>query len=254
MPNIRCNVVRNHTSTNVVFQKHHVSRDRRGQIMSLKGGFRGCTIWFTGLSGVGKTTVSFGLEKYLCVHGISASALDGGNVRHGLNKNLGFSSQDREENTRREAEVAKLFTDSGIVCLTSFIISPYARGRTMAREIHEPAGLFFIECFVDVPLEVCEKNDVKRLYRKARAGQIKGCTGIHMRYEAPANPDLLIKAGEDTNKDCVQQVVEFLSERGVIAGSTVADCFKEHFVRPEHLPAAMEEARCCQVWKSLRSI
>lgn len=208
--------------------------------MGQRGGFRGCTIWFTGLSGAGKTTVSFGVEEYLCLHGIPAYALDGDNIRHGLNKNLGFSSQDREENIRRVAEVAKLFADSGVVCLTSFI-SPYAKDRTMAREIHEQSGLLFIECFVDTPLEVCEKRDVKGLYRKARAGQIKGFTGIDMPYEAPADPDLLIKAGKDTIKDCVQQVVELLRERGVIPGSVV-DCVKELFVSPEYLPAAMEEA------------
>ncbi|XP_037559265.1 bifunctional 3'-phosphoadenosine 5'-phosphosulfate synthase-like isoform X2 [Dermacentor silvarum] len=240
MPNISCNIETNHKSTNVVFQKHHVSRDKRGQIMGQKGGFRGCTIWFTGLSGAGKTTVSFGVEEYLCLHGIPAYALDGDNIRHGLNKNLGFSSQDREENIRRVAEVAKLFADSGVVCLTSFI-SPYAKDRTMAREIHEQAGLLFIECFVDTPLEVCEKRDVKGLYRKARAGQIKGFTGIDMPYEAPGRPDLLIKAGKDTIKDCVQQVVELLRERGVIPGSVV-DCVKELLVSPERLPAVMEEA------------
>lgn len=208
--------------------------------MGQKGGFRGCTIWFTGLSGAGKTTVSFGVEEYLCLHGIPAYALDGDNIRHGLNKNLGFSSQDREENIRRVAEVAKLFADSGVVCLTSFI-SPYAKDRTMAREIHEQSGLLFIECFVDTPLEVCEKRDVKGLYRKARAGQIKGFTGIDMPYEAPDTPDLLIKAGKDTIKDCVQQVVELLRERGVIPGSVV-DCVKELFVSPERLPAVMAEA------------
>ncbi|CAL1261122.1 unnamed protein product [Larinioides sclopetarius] len=125
--------------------------------------------YLPGLSGAGKTTISFGVEDYLCSFGIPAYALDGDNVRHGLNKNLGFSPEDREENIRRVAEVAKLFADSGVIALSSFI-SPFAK----AKQIHEDAGLTFIECFVDTPLEVCEQRDVKGLYKKARAGEIKG--------------------------------------------------------------------------------
>ncbi|XP_064458187.1 bifunctional 3'-phosphoadenosine 5'-phosphosulfate synthase-like isoform X1 [Ornithodoros turicata] len=231
----------NHVATNVVFQDHHVSRDKRGQIIGQKGGFRGCTIWFTGLSGAGKTTVSFGVEEYLCVHGIPAYALDGDNIRHGLNKNLGFSSQDREENIRRVAEVAKLFADSGVVCLTSFI-SPFAKDRVMAREIHEQAGLMFIECFVDTPLEVCERRDIKGLYKKARAGQIKGFTGIDMPYEAPQKPDLTIKAGKDPIKECVQQVIALLREKGVVP-ATVVDCVKELFVPEERLSSVLTEVK-----------
>ncbi len=129
-----------------------------------------------GLSGAGKTTISFALEDYLVSHGIPAYSLDGDNIRHGLNKNLGFAPEDREENIRRIAEVAKLFADGGIVCLTSFI-SPFRRDRENARKVSEEAGLQFLECYVNTSLDVCESRDVKGLYKKARAGQIKGFTG-----------------------------------------------------------------------------
>ncbi|GBN17447.1 Bifunctional 3'-phosphoadenosine 5'-phosphosulfate synthase [Araneus ventricosus] len=199
-------------STNVTYQAHHVSRDKRGQIMGQRAGFRGCTIWFTGLSGAGKTTISFGVEDYLCSFGIPAYALDGDNVRHGLNKNLGFSPEDREENIRRVAEVAKLFADSGVIALSSFI-SPFAKDRNQAREIHEEAGLTFIECFVDTPLEVCEQRDVKGLYKKARAGEIKGFTGIDSSYEKPDHSDIHIKAGELSVQDSVQKVIKLLLDK-----------------------------------------
>ncbi|CAO2600080.1 Bifunctional 3'-phosphoadenosine 5'-phosphosulfate synthase 1 [Lemmus lemmus] len=156
-------------ATNVTYQAHHVSRNKRGQVVGTRGGFRGCTVWLTGLSGAGKTTVSMALEEYLVCHGIPCYTLDGDNIRQGLNKNLGFSPEDREENVRRIAEVAKLFADAGLVCITSFI-SPY----TQARQIHEGASLPFFEVFVDAPLHVCEQRDVKGLYKKARAGEIKG--------------------------------------------------------------------------------
>ncbi|KAG8519411.1 Bifunctional 3'-phosphoadenosine 5'-phosphosulfate synthase 1 [Galemys pyrenaicus] len=160
-------------ATNVTYQAHHVSRNKRGQVVGTRGGFRGCTVWLTGLSGAGKTTVSMALEEHLVCHGIPCYTLDGDNIRQGLNKNLGFSPEDREENVRRIAEVAKLFADAGLVCITSFI-SPYTQDRNNARQIHEGASLPFFEVFVDAPLHVCEQRDVKGLYKKARAGEIKG--------------------------------------------------------------------------------
>lgn len=227
-------------STNVTYQAHHVSRDKRGQIMGQRAGFRGCTIWFTGLSGAGKTTISFGVEDYLCSYGIPAYALDGDNIRQGLNKNLGFSPEDREENIRRVAEVAKLFADSGVVALSSFI-SPFAKDRNEARKIHEEAGLTFVECFVDTPLEVCEKRDVKGLYKKARAGEIKGFTGIDSAYEKPDKPDIHIKAGELSVQDSVQTVLKLLLEKGIIPES-VLNNVKELYVQPNRVEYAKQEA------------
>merc|ERR1719228_1807411 len=150
-------------ATNVYAEKHKVSRSKRGEVLGSRGGFRGCTIWFTGLSGAGKTTISF--------------ALEGDNIRTGLNKNLGFAPEDREENIRRVAEVGKLFADSGTVALCAFV-SPYKKDRDLARRLHIEAGLPFLEIFVDTPIEECEKRDSKGLYKKARAGIIKGFTGI----------------------------------------------------------------------------
>ncbi|KAL8608879.1 hypothetical protein ACOMHN_056043 [Nucella lapillus] len=188
-------------ATNVVFQTHHVSRDKRGQALGQRSGFRGCTVWLTGLSGAGKTTISFGLEDYLVSQGIPAYSLDGDNVRTGLNKNLSFTPEDREENIRRIAEVSKLFADGGIVCITSFI-SPYEKDRAKARKLHEEAGLKFYECYVNTPITVCEKRDVKGLYKKAREGKIKGFTGVDQAYEAPPGPELVLKAGEETGRVC----------------------------------------------------
>uniref|UniRef100_A0A4X1V555 3'-phosphoadenosine 5'-phosphosulfate synthase 2 n=1 Tax=Sus scrofa TaxID=9823 RepID=A0A4X1V555_PIG len=199
-------------STNVVYQAHHVSRNKRGQVVGTRGGFRGCTVWLTGLSGAGKTTISFALEEYLVSHAIPCYSLDGDNVRHGLNKNLGFSPWDREENIRRIAEVAKLFADAGLVCITSFI-SPFAKDRENARKIHESAGLPFFEIFVDAPLNICESRDVKGLYKRARAGEIKGFTGIDSDYEKPETPELVLKTNLSSVSDCVQQVVELLQEQ-----------------------------------------
>lgn len=207
-------------ATNITYQAQHVSRAKRGQVLGGKGNFRGCTVWFTGLSGAGKTTISFALEEYLVSQGIPAYSLDGDNIRHGLNSNLGFSHGDREENIRRIAEVAKLFADGGIVCLTSFI-SPFRRDRERARELHEAAGLKFFECFVDTPLDVCESRDVKGLYKKARAGQIKGFTGIDQEYEAPNKAELALSAGSSGIDECVQQVVKTLQEHDIIPASAV---------------------------------
>uniref|UniRef100_A0A8C5NG84 Bifunctional 3'-phosphoadenosine 5'-phosphosulfate synthase 2-like n=1 Tax=Gouania willdenowi TaxID=441366 RepID=A0A8C5NG84_GOUWI len=227
-------------ATNVVFQAHHVSRSKRGQVVGTRGGFRGCTIWLTGLSGAGKTTISFALEEYLMSHAIPSYSLDGDNIRHGLNKNLGFSSEDREENIRRVAEVAKLFADAGLVCVTSFI-SPFAKDREKAKKIHESSGLQFFEVFVDASLEVCESRDVKGLYKKARAGEIKGFTGIDSDYECPNKPDLVLETGELTVNECLQQVLKLLIKQvGNIVPGEVLEEVNELFV-PENMRRLTED-------------
>jgi len=227
-------------ATNVTYQAQHVSRSKRGQVLGQRGGFRGCTVWFTGLSGAGKTTISFALEEYLVSQGIPSYSLDGDNVRHGLNKNLGFSPEDREENIRRISEVAKLFADSGVVCLTSFI-SPFRKDREVARKLHEDAGLPFFECYVNTPLEVCEQRDVKGLYAKARAGQIRGFTGIDQVYEQPEAPEICIEAGAKTLDDCVQQVIALLQEKGLLPVS-VSSAVKDLFVPEGRIADAKKEA------------
>uniref|UniRef100_A0A2P2HX74 Bifunctional 3'-phosphoadenosine 5'-phosphosulfate synthase-like n=1 Tax=Hirondellea gigas TaxID=1518452 RepID=A0A2P2HX74_9CRUS len=227
-------------ATNVTFQSNHVSRNKRGQVMGKRGGFRGCTVWFTGLSGAGKTTLSFALEEYLVSRGIPAYGLDGDNMRHGLNKNLGFSDEDREENIRRVAEVAKLFADSGVVSLCSFV-SPFSKDRDVARQLHESDGLPFFEVFVDTPLAVCEQRDVKGLYKKARAGLIKGFTGIDGKYEKPDNPTLVLKTVDAKINECIQQVVEILQEEGIVPYSTL-DQVKELFVPDNDVAEATARA------------
>ncbi|XP_028845710.1 bifunctional 3'-phosphoadenosine 5'-phosphosulfate synthase 2a [Denticeps clupeoides] len=227
-------------STNVVYQAHHVSRSKRGSVVGIRGGFRGCTVWLTGLSGAGKTTVGFALEEYLVSHSIPCYSLDGDNIRHGLNKNLGFSAEDREENVRRIAEVARLFADAGLVCITSFI-SPFTKDRAEARLIHERAGLPFFEVFVNAPLEVCESRDVKGLYKKARAGEIKGFTGIDSEYESPEDPELVLKTGELTVSDCIQHVVELLKEQRIVPSGAVEE-INELFVPENMLKLALADA------------
>ncbi|XP_041942591.1 bifunctional 3'-phosphoadenosine 5'-phosphosulfate synthase 1 isoform X1 [Alosa sapidissima] len=202
-------------ATNVTYQAHHVSRNKRGQVIGTRRGFRGCTVWLTGLSGAGKTTVSMALEEHLVCHGIPCYTLDGDNIRQGLNKNLGFSPEDREENIRRIAEVARLFADAGLVCIASFI-SPYSRDRLNARKIHEANGLPFFEVFVDAPLNVCEQRDVKGLYKKARAGEIKGFTGIDSEYEKPEAPELVLKTDSCSVNECIQQLLDLLQEKDIV--------------------------------------
>ncbi|XP_068053111.1 bifunctional 3'-phosphoadenosine 5'-phosphosulfate synthase 2 isoform X1 [Anomalospiza imberbis] len=227
-------------STNVVYQAHHVSRSKRGQVVGTRGGFRGCTVWLTGLSGAGKTTIGFALEEYLVAHGIPCYSLDGDNVRHGLNKNLGFSAQDREENIRRIAEVARLFADAGLVCITSFI-SPFTKDRLNARKIHEAAGLPFFEIFVDAPLNICESRDVKGLYKKARAGEIKGFTGIDSEYEKPEAPELVLKTNVASVSECIQQVVELLQAQNIVPQGSAKDVL-ELFVPEDKLSSVRAEA------------
>uniref|UniRef100_A0A671T8F7 Bifunctional 3'-phosphoadenosine 5'-phosphosulfate synthase 2-like n=1 Tax=Sinocyclocheilus anshuiensis TaxID=1608454 RepID=A0A671T8F7_9TELE len=228
------------TSTNVVYQAHHVSRSKRGQVVGTRGGFRGCTVWLTGLSGAGKTTIGFALEEYLVSHAIPCYSLDGDNIRHGLNKNLGFTATDREENIRRVAEVAKLFADAGLVCITSFI-SPFTKDRNDARKILESAGLPFFEVFVNAPLEVCESRDVKGLYKKARAGEIKGFTGIDSDYEKPEAPELVLKTGELTVNDCIQQLVDLLKEQDIVP-TGVTEEVNELFVPENKLDLVLSDA------------
>ena len=197
-------------------------------------------ICFVGLSGAGKTTISFALEEYLCLRGIPTYGLDGDNMRTGLNRNLNFSALDREENIRRVGEVAKLFADAGIVCLSSFI-SPYEKDRLKAKKLHEDAGLRFFECFMDTPLGVCESRDVKGLYRKARAGIIKGFTGIDSPYEPPKNPDLVLKTATSTVDECVQELVKLLEKNNIVPITAINEV-RELFVKDEVLDAMKAEA------------
>ncbi|KFV69222.1 Bifunctional 3'-phosphoadenosine 5'-phosphosulfate synthase 2, partial [Dryobates pubescens] len=225
-------------STNVVYLAHHASRYKRGQVPGTTAGFR--RMWLGGLSGAGKTTIGFALEEFLVSHGIPCYSLDGDNVRHGLNKNLGFSAADREENIRRIAEVARLFADAGLVCITSFI-SPFSKDRQNARRIHEAAGLPFFEIFVDAPLNICESRDVKGLYKKARAGEIKGFTGIDSEYEKPESPELVLKTNLSSVSECIQQVVELLQAQNIVPRSSVQDVL-ELFVPENELDRVRAEA------------
>ncbi|VDK79977.1 unnamed protein product [Litomosoides sigmodontis] len=202
-------------ATNVTFQHHKIGREERAQILGRHAGFRGCTVWFTGLSGAGKTTVAFAVEKILTQLGIPAYALDGDNVRHGLCKNLGFSKEERKENIRRVAEVAKLFADMGIVTLASFI-SPYKCDRDDARSIHNQDNLAFFEVYVNTPLRICELRDPKNLYKKARAGELKGFTGIDSIYEAPEKPDLILESGVESEAESVGKVLDFLFKKNIL--------------------------------------
>ncbi|XP_073970867.1 3'-phosphoadenosine 5'-phosphosulfate synthase isoform X2 [Rhodnius prolixus] len=230
-------------ATNVTEQRHQVSRDKRGQVLGNVRGFRGCTVWFTGLSGAGKTSISFCLEAFLVSKGIPAYGLDGDNIRTGLNKNLGFSPEEREENIRRVAEVAKLFADSGVIALCSFV-SPFALDREMARKIHIESDLPFFEIFIDTPLNVCEKRDVKGLYKKARQGIIKGFTGIDQPYENPDAPELVLKTVECTIEECSMQVVKLLQQQGIIPTSTTENShIKELYIPDNRLESALAEAK-----------
>jgi bifunctional enzyme CysN/CysC len=166
----------------------------------------GATVWLTGLSGSGKSTVAHACERRLVRSGRPAYVLDGDNLRHGLNGDLGFSAEDRAENVRRVGHVARLMADAGLVVLVP-LISPYRADRDTVRRLHEEAGLPFLEVFVDTPLELCEQRDPKGLYAKARAGQISGFTGIDDPYEAPATPDLVLRP-EDGDPEAMAQLIQ----------------------------------------------
>ena len=202
-------------ATNITWHESHVERKEREKLLSQQG----CTIWFTGLPSSGKSTTAFTLEHELVKRGYLAYVLDGDNVRHGLNKNLGFSAEDREENIRRIGEVAKLFADAGVITMTSFI-SPYIKDRDLARKNHNEAGLKFIEIFVDTPVKVCAERDPKGLYEKARKGEIKGFTGVDDPYEAPLKPELVIKTEEKSPDIIVEDIVNYLISNGFLLGKT----------------------------------
>jgi bifunctional enzyme CysN/CysC len=177
-----------------------------------RSGHRGAVVWFTGLSGAGKSTIAQALERELFSRGMNTYVLDGDNIRHGLNSNLGFSPEDRFENIRRVSEVAKLMADSGIVAITAFI-SPYRMDRRRARETALEGNAEFIEVFVDAPLEVCEARDPKNLYRKARAGQIRDFTGIDAPYEAPEDPEIVVHTDQQTVDESIATILEQLLPR-----------------------------------------
>ncbi|KAI0025441.1 Adenylylsulfate kinase-domain-containing protein [Xylariomycetidae sp. FL0641] len=204
-------------STNIVWHPS-LSRKERNEYRKQKG----FTLWFTGLSASGKSTVATALEQHLLHMGLAAYRLDGDNVRFGLNKDLGFSDKDRTENIRRIGEVAKLFADSSTIALTSFI-SPFKADRQLARDVHgavsqgsDDEPIPFIEVFVDIPVEVAEQRDPKGLYKKARSGEIKEFTGISSPYEAPENPEIVVKTNERSVEECVQDIVAWLEAKELI--------------------------------------
>lgn len=199
-------------SGNVTWSESHVSRAEREALL----GHKAVTLWFTGLSGSGKSTLARAVEQALVRRGVLAYVIDGDNVRHGLNANLGFSPADRSENIRRIGEVAKLMNEAGVIVLTAFI-SPYRSDRARVRELL-PAGGFF-EVFVDCPLEVCELRDVKGLYQKARAGEIAEFTGVSAPYEQPLAAELRIATAELPLEGCVSQLLARLESDGVIPNS-----------------------------------
>jgi adenylylsulfate kinase len=210
-PSLETNRMTEQVATNITWHDGTVSREEREKNLGQKG----ATVWFTGLSASGKSTIAVAVEQVLIQRGRHAYCLDGDNVRHGLNKNLGFSAEDRAENIRRIGEVAKLFTDAGMITMSSFI-SPYRADRDLVRELHKESGLPFLEVFVDCPLEVAEERDPKGLYKKARAGEIKGFTGIDDPYEAPASPELHIRTDQHSVAESVAKVLETLESNGML--------------------------------------
>ena len=195
-------------SSNTVWHNATVTRERREN----RNKNRGAVVWFTGLSGAGKSTIAHSLEEHLFQTGCLSYVFDGDNVRHGLCSDLGFSAEDRTENIRRIAEMCKLFVDAGVIALTAFI-SPLHSDREMVRKL---MGEDFVEVYCRCPIEVCETRDVKGLYKKARAGEIKDFTGISAPYEAPENPDMIIDTDKMSLEKSVEKVMDLLIERDVI--------------------------------------
>jgi len=213
----------------VFWHEHAVSREERERL----NGHKGCVLWFTGLSGSGKSTLANLVDHRLHAMGVHSFVLDGDNIRHGLNASpamlkerhgeefakrfgLGFSAQDREENIRRIGAVAKLFCEAGIIAITAFI-SPYRIDRDRVRATMKPGD--FIEIFVDAPLEVCEARDPKGLYKKARAGELKGFTGIDDPYEPPLQPEIHLDAANHSPEELADVVINYLREKGIIGAT-----------------------------------
>ena len=197
-------------ATNITWHEGSVSRQEREQLLNQKG----VTVWMTGLSASGKSTIACILEQMLLHKKKHAYRLDGDNIRMGLNKNLGFSAEDRAENIRRIGEVAKLFTDAGVIAITSFI-SPYRKDRDAVRTSMKPGE--FVEVYVNVSLATAEKRDPKGLYKKARAGQLKGFTGIDDPYEAPEKPEIVIETETTKPEDAAKQILAYLEKGGYLA-------------------------------------
>jgi adenylyl-sulfate kinase len=198
--------VRPRHSPNVRWQRTTLTRDRRWRSL----GQSGATVWFTGLPAAGKSTIADAVEERLVLRGRPAFVLDGDNLRHGLNGDLGFGKDARTENVRRTAHVARLMAESGSVALVS-LVSPYLADRAAAAALHEAVGLPFIEVFVDAPLELCERRDPKLLYARARAGELAGLTGVDAPYEVPLDPDLVLRSGEEAVEAAAERVLQTLA-------------------------------------------
>lgn len=198
-------------SPGIVWHESEVTRAERWTAANVTG----ATVWLTGLSGSGKSTVASACAAVLTARGVLTYTLDGDNLRHGLNGDLGFSADDRAENVRRVGEVARLFADAGVVVLVP-VISPYRAGRDNVRAMHRDASLPFVEVFVDTPLDVCEERDPKGLYAKARAGELTGMTGVDDPYEPPAEPDLVIDTSTTTPPEAAARIITTLEQLTVV--------------------------------------
>ncbi|HOC68733.1 MAG TPA: adenylyl-sulfate kinase [Candidatus Hydrogenedentes bacterium] len=198
-------------ATNITWHHHTISREEREE----HNGHQSAVLWFTGLSASGKSSIAQALQAVLFEHGCQSYVLDGDNIRHGLNKDLGFSPEDREENIRRIGEVAALFSDAGFIVSTAFI-SPYRADRDKVRQL---CGEGFIEVYVRCPVDVCADRDPKGLYQKAREGKIPEFTGISAPYEEPQHPELILDTAALSLEDCVRVVVEYLQSRGILTNS-----------------------------------
>ena len=196
-------------ATNVVWHEGHVGREEREGML----GQTGCLVWLTGLPSSGKSTVAFTAEHALVARGRLAYVLDGDNIRHGLNKNLGFSAEDRAENIRRIGEVGKLFADGGVITLASFV-SPYREDRDGVRALMGDDE--FLEVFIDTPVELCEQRDPKGLYKKARSGEIPEFTGINSPYESPECPELTLKTNELSVQQCLEKLISYLEDLQIL--------------------------------------